>query len=129
MRIVQRPQQRFLLIIAALLSDRTLRQEFLVKLVSILKSRRTHSRRRPDRRGGLLREGNVERSVFAAQKPRGRERFEFLALAEVEPLPDVDKGGHGRVQRPQRARDDRAQVGRGGRLRRSVAGVPLVLVP
>ena len=129
MRVVQRPQQRVLLIIAARLSDRTLGQEFPVKLVPILEPRRTHPRRRPDRRGGLFREWNVERPVFAAQKTRGRERLKFLTLAEVEPLADVDEGGHRRVQGTQRARDDRAQVGRGGRLRRSVAGVPLILVP
>src|SRR5580765_4935147 len=94
MRVVQRPQQGFLLIIAARLSDGTLRQEFFVKLVPILKSRRTHPCRRPDSRRGLLRERDVERPVFAAQKTRSGERLEFLALAEVEPLPDVDEGGH-----------------------------------
>ena len=66
--------------------------------------------------------------MFTPQEPRRRERLEFLAFAQVEALADVDERRHRRILRPQRARDDRANVRRGHGLRRRVTGVPLILM-
>src|SRR6266542_1658185 len=50
------------------------------------------------------------------------------AFAQIEPLADVDEGGHRVGARPQRSRDHGAEVRGGDRLRRRVAGMPMVLV-
>ena len=47
----------------------------------------------------------------------------------LQPLADVDERRDGRVLRPADLGDPRADVRRGHRLRRDVAGVPVVLVP
>ena len=80
-------------------------------------------------RRGVVREGNVERPVLAAEKAGGGERLQLLAFAEIEPLADIDERRHRRVARPERARDERAEVRRGHGLRRHVAGVPVELMP
>ena len=129
MRVVEGTEQRFLLVIAPELAHRTLREQLLVKLVPVFESGWAHSRRRTNRIGGLFRIRNVERTVFTPQEPRGRERLEFLAFAQVEALADVDERRHCLILRPQRARDDRADVRRRHGLRRRVTCVPLVLVP
>ena len=54
--------------------------------------------RRANALGRLVRERNDERAIFAAQKAGGVERLQLLAFAHVEPLADVDEGGHGRVR-------------------------------
>ena len=56
------------------------------------------------------------------------EGLQFLAFPQVEPLANVDKGRHGGVAGPERPGNDRADVGRGDRLRGRVARVPLVLM-
>src|SRR5438132_4076540 len=129
MRVVQRAQERLLLIIAPEFADRVLPEELLVKLVPVLETRRAHSRRRTHGVGGLFGKGNVERPELAAQETGGREGLEFLAFAQVEALADVDEGRHRLIERAERSGDDRTEVRRGGGLRRGVTGVPLVLVP
>src|SRR5688572_13225473 len=99
MSIVERTQQRFFLVIATVFTDRTRGEDFFVKLVPILEAPRRHATRRTNRVRGLLRERNVERAVFAAQKTGGGERLEFLAFAVVEALADIDEGRHRRIER------------------------------
>ena len=64
------------------------------------------------------------------RKPRGVERLERADLARaLDGLADGDEGRDVRVLRAERSRDDRADVRHRHRLRRDVAGVPVVLVP
>ena len=128
MRVVQRADERLLLVIAAVLADGAFLDEFPVKFVAIFKAVRAHALGRADAFGGLLRIGDEERAVFAAEKTGGVKGLEFLAFAEIETLADVNERGHGGVHRPERAGDDGADVRRGDGLRRRVAGVPLVLM-
>ena len=49
--------------------------------------------------------------------------------ADLQVLANRDEGGHRRILRSERPRDDRAEMGHRHRLRRDVAGVPVILVP
>src|SRR5256885_7876581 len=129
MRIVHRAQQRLALIRASMLPDRTGVEQPVVKLVAILESPRRHARWRAHRIRRLAGEWNVEGAILASQEAGRRERLDLFSFADVEALPDVDECGYGRIQRPQRPRDDRADVRRRDSLRRSVSGVPLILMP
>ena len=100
-----------------------------VEFLAILKSRWTHPFRRSDALSGFAGIGNKERAEFAAEKASGVEGFQFFAFAHVKTLADVDKGWDRRIFRAERPRDDRADVGARDRLRRRIAGVPLILVP
>ena len=74
--------------------------------------------------------GEVERAVLAAEEAAGGERLQLLRLADAfEALADVDERRDGGVVRAADLRDPRAEVRAGDRLRRDVAGVPVVLVP
>jgi hypothetical protein len=127
-RIVVRAQQRLALIRAALLADGTLFEEAPIKRVAALEPPACHAARRTDDVGGFIRKRHVERAVLRSEETGRRERFELLAFAQIEPLPDVDEGGHRGIPRPERPRHDGADVrGRHG-LRRRVAGVPLILM-
>src|SRR5438093_4680808 len=128
MRVVERTEQRLLLIIAAELADRTLGEQFPVEYVPVFETGRTHSRRRADCVGRLFGIGNVEWAELAAQETCGGERFEFLTFAQVEALADVDERRHRRVLRSQSSRDDCPDMRRGHGLRRRITGVPLVLM-
>jgi hypothetical protein len=78
---------------------------------AVLEARRAHAAGRGDDVLGGIGEGNVERSVFAAQEPGGGEGLEFLAFADFEALADVDEGGYGGIARAEGAGDDGAEVG------------------
>ena len=114
--------------VAALLSDRAGLQQPAVELVPIGEAIWSHAGGRAHRVGGLFREGHVERAVLAPEEAGGGERLELLALAKVEALADVDERRHRWIHRTERARDPRAEVRGRHRLRRHVAGVPIVLV-
>ena len=73
--------------------------------------------------------GMLNGPIFAPEEAGGVKCLEFLAFADVEALADVDEGRHGRIARTQRAGDDRTEMRRGDRLRRGIAGVPLILMP
>jgi hypothetical protein len=66
--------------------------------------------------------------MFAAEKTGGVEGFEFFAFAKVEALADIDERGNCGISGAERAGDDGANVRRSDGLRRSVTGVPLILV-
>ncbi len=67
--------------------------------------------------------------MFTAEKTGRSEGFQFLALAQIKSLADVNERGHRRIiARAEGARDDRADMGRGHGLRRSIAGVPMILM-
>src|SRR5205814_2047717 len=129
MRIVHRAQQRLALIRASMLPDRTGVEQPVVKLVAILESPRRHARWRAHRIRRLAGEWNVEGAILASEKAGRRERLDLFSFADIEALPDVDERGDGGVQGPQCARDDRANMRRRHRLRRSISGVPLILMP
>jgi len=60
----------------------------------------------------------------------GGEGFDLFVFADAfEPLADVDEGRHHGIARPQDPCDPCAEVRAGDRLRRNVAGVPVVLMP
>src|SRR5690349_4516163 len=103
--------------------------ESFIKLVTILEARWTHPGRRPDTFHCLVRLGNHEWAELATQEARVMEGFQFFALADIEPLADINKGWHGGVIRAQCARDDSANVGCGHRLGGRVTGMPLGLMP
>ena len=127
--IVQRAQQRIFLVAAAVLADRAGGQQLLVEPLAALEPAGRHAARRAHALGRLVRERDVEGPILAAQEAGGVEGLELLAFAHVEALADVDERRHGRVQRAERAGDDGAQVRRRDRLRRRIAGMPLILVP
>ena len=80
--------------------------------------------------GGLFRERQVHRAVFAAEETGGGEGLELFAFADAfEALADVDEGRHDRITRTEHAGHPGADVRAGDRLRRDVAGVPMELVP
>ena len=128
MRAVERAQERFFLVVAAGEANGTLVHQFFVSLVAVGKARLTHAGRRANGIQRLIRVGDVKRPILAAEEAGRVERFQLLALADVEPLADVDERRHRRVARAKRAGDHRADVRGGDGLRRRVAGVPLVLV-
>src|SRR5690606_13748383 len=104
-RVVVRAQERLALVRAAVSADGARVEQAPVEAIAVLEARGGHAAGRPYGTGGLVRVRDVERPVLAAQEPRGCERLQLLALADVEPLPDVDEGGYRRVPRPQRPRD------------------------
>src|ERR1039458_730239 len=128
MRVVERAQEGFLLVIAAKLANRALRQQLAVKGFAPLESGRAHSRRRGEALPRLLGICDDEWSMLAAKKTSGVECLQFLPLSQIKPLPNVDESRHGGVSGAEGPCDHRADVGRGNRLGRSVAGVPLVLM-
>ena len=71
-RVIQRAQERFLLIVAAQLRDRAARQELPVKAVPIFEARGAHPPG-ANRFGSLVRIGNIERAIFAAEETGGGE--------------------------------------------------------
>ena len=110
-------------------ADRAGLQQLLVERIAVLEPPGRHPRRRADGVDRRLREGDVERAIFAAEEAGGGERFQFLPFTQIKPLADVDERRHRVVEGPQRLGDHRADV-RGRRaLRRSVTGVPLILMP
>ena len=68
--------------------------------------------------------------MFGAEKTRGVKRLERADLARaLDGLPDGDEGRDVRVPGTEGSRDDGADVRHRHRLRRDIAGVPVVLVP
>src|SRR5437867_12879415 len=110
MSVVHRAQQRLALIITAMAHHGTCGQEFAKKLIAVLETGRGHAAGWTHAVGRLVRERDVERSIFAAEKPSGGESLQFLAFAVVEALADIDECGHGRIEWSERARDDGAQM-------------------
>ena len=68
--------------------------------------------------------------MLGAEKARRVKRLQRADLARaLDRLADGDERRHVRVPRPERPRDHGADVRHRHRLRRDVAGVPVVLVP
>lgn len=116
------------MVIAAVLTDWALADEFSIERVATFEARGTHAFGWPDTFCGVFRIGNDERTVFAAEKTGSVKGFEFFAFAEIKSLADVDERRDGRISGAKRARDHRAKVRRGDSLGRGIAGVPLILM-
>ena len=121
-------EQRFLLILAAVLADRARLEQLAEQHIAPLEAPGRHASRRAHHVRRFVRIGHAERTVLAAEEAGGGERLQLFAFADVETLADVDERRYRRIARAERPRDDRAQVRRRDRLRRRVAGVPLVLM-
>ena len=68
--------------------------------------------------------------MFGAEKTRGVKRLERADLSRaLDGLPDGDEGRDVRVPRAEGSRDDGADVRHRHRLRRDIAGVPVILMP
>src|SRR5260370_25219514 len=128
MSIVERAQQGFLLVIAAQLTDGALRDEPFVKVAPALKSGWAHACGRANGFHGFFRIGDDERPVFATQKTCGVKGLQFLPLAQIESLADIDEGGNRGFLWAKCSGYDRADMGRGDGLWRRLACVPLVLM-
>src|SRR5437899_1022564 len=128
MRVVERADERFALVIAPSDHERAFGYQLAQKFVAILKPAGSHPPWRAHSVSRLLGKWNDERPEFAPQKPGRMKRLEFLAFAIVKALADVDERRDRGIERPERAGDHRAEMRRGDRLRRGVAGVPLILV-
>ncbi len=110
--------------------DRLLLQQLLEEGPATAEARLAQLFRRAHRRGGILGVDDQERPVLGAEEPRGVERLERADLARpLDCLADRDERRHIRVLRAQRLRNHRADVRHRHRLRRDVAGVPVVLMP
>ena len=89
-----------------------------------------HPLRRPDGQRRLLGVGEVHRPKLAAEKSGCREGLQFLILAHsLQPLADVDEGRHHLLPGAEHPAHPGADVRAGNRLRRHIAGVPVVLMP
>ena len=110
--------------------DRLLREQLLEQLAPAAEPLRAELLRRAHGRGRVLRIDDQERPVFGAEEAGGVKRLERGDLAgALDGLPDGDEGRHVRVLGAERPRDDRAEVRHRHRLRRDVAGVPVILMP
>ena len=110
--------------------DRLLREELLEQLTPAREPGLAELLRRTDGRGGILRIDDQERAVIGAEEPRRVERLERGDLAGAfDRLSDGDERRHVGIARAERARDHRPDVRHRHRLRRDVAGVPVILVP
>ena len=129
MGVVERAQQRFLLIPAAQLTHRGCLHQPTIKTVPILEAGRAHPLRRRHHILGGVGERHVERTELTAQESGRSEGLEFLALADIQTLTNIDEGRHCGVLRPQCARHHTSDVRAGDRLRRGVSRVPVELMP
>src|SRR5688572_1820064 len=129
MRVIHCAYERFLLELAACLSDRRRRQELFVEFVAILEPSRRHSLGRTHCSSGVLWVWDVEGPGFAAQKTRGGERLQLFAFPKIEALTNVDEGWDCRIEGSECARDECTEMRAVHTLRRRVARVPLELVP
>src|SRR5690349_21735371 len=125
MRFVHRSHQRFFLVVTTEFSDRTLREQFAIKVVTILETRWAHSRWRTDALDRLFGIRNYEWAKFAPVKASGMKCLQLLTFPHIEALSDVDKSGNRRIERPECPRKNCAKVGRSHGLRRRITGVPL----
>ena len=103
--------------------------ELLEVLVAIGKPARLHPLRRPDGERRLLGEGEIHRAELASEEAGGGEGLDLFVFADpFQTLADVDKRRHGGIARSEDACHPGADVGAGDRLRRDVAGVPVILM-
>ena len=102
MGIIHRAHERFLLIAAAMIPDRTCGQQLLIERVAAFKAFGRHAGRGAHGICRRLRKWDVERAILASQKPGGGECLQLFALGVVIALADVDERRHGIVQRPAR---------------------------
>ena len=129
MGVFQAPQHRLLVVVARELAARCRGDELLEVLVAIGKPARFHPLRRPDGERRLLGEGEIHRAKLAPEEAGRGEGLDLLVLADpFQTLADVDKRRHGGIARPEDARHPGADVRAGDRLRRHVAGVPVILM-
>ena len=127
--VFQAPQHRLLVVVARELPSGVRGDELLEVLVAIGKPARLHPLRRPDGKRRFLGEGEIHRAELAPEEAGGGEGLDLFVLADpLEPLTDVDKCRHGGIARPEDACHPGADVGAGDRLRRDVAGVPVILM-
>src|SRR5216684_2125611 len=108
MRVVERANERFALVITPGTRDGAFGYQLAQKFVAILEAAGSHPARRAHRVSRLFGKGDDERPEFAPQEPGSVKGLEFLAFAIVKALADVDEGGHRWIERPERAGDDRA---------------------
>ena len=127
-RILQRPSQRFLLIVAAELSDRAGIGDLLIRFEPRLKPFHAHPLRRADGVHRLFGIRQQKRSEFAPQKSGRVKRLQLFAFARVKSLPNINERRHRRIAGAERPSNHGPDVRRGDCLRRSVAGVPVILM-
>src|SRR5437762_2302390 len=98
MRVFHRVDERFFLVGAAVLADGGGFEEFFVMGVATFEALRRGAGWWADGVDRLLREGEIERSIFAAQEAGGGESLELLAFADIEALADIDERWDGRIE-------------------------------
>src|SRR5947199_22442 len=81
-------------VVAAVLADGAGVEQAAVEFVAILKAIGRHAGGRAHGRRSVLREGDIERAVLAPEEPRGGERLQLLAFAEIQALADIDERRH-----------------------------------
>ena len=129
MGVVERAQQRFLLVPTAQLTHRGCLHQPTIETVPVLKAGRAHSLRRRHHILGGVGERHVERTELTAQETSRSEGLEFLAFADIQTLTNIDEGRHCGVLGPQCARHHGSDMRAGHRLRRGVSRVPVELMP
>src|SRR5438105_960462 len=119
-----------MMIIAGQFADGAAAQEFAITLPARLKTFARHAARRPNGIDGVLRIRDVEGAELRAEETARRERFELLRFAHAfEPLPDVDEGRNSGIVGAAHSGNPRADMRTGNRLRRNIAGMPVILMP
>src|SRR5690349_7934920 len=117
MCIVQRAQQRLLLIVAAVLANGTLLHQLAIELVTVLETCRTHSGWWANAFNRLLRIGNNEWAVLAAKEASGVKRLQFFSFTQIKTLADIDECRDGGIQWSECAGDEGTNMRCGDRLR------------
>ncbi len=125
----QRFEQRLALKIARA-GDGAFFDQLFVRLEAAAEPLLAHAGRRTHGEHRLLGIGHTKRAVLGAEAAPRLKSLEFFRLAvAVVTLADVDEGRERRVLRTLRLGNPGADVRGGHRLRRLIAGVPVVLVP
>jgi hypothetical protein len=103
--------------------------EFAEKAVAIGETVRVHALRRLHGLRGFFGKGQVHGAELAAEESGGGEGLQLLAFAHAfKTLADVDEGGHHLVARAEHLGHPGADMRTGDRLRRHIAGVPVILM-
>ena len=110
MGVLDRPQHRFLVIVAGQLAQRALLDQFLVTCCRFSNRSGVIPFGGRTDRGRIRRIGQVERPELGAEEAAGGEGLQFFRLADpFEPLADVDERRNRRVLRAQNAGDPRSR--------------------
>ncbi len=127
-RLLHGSDQRFPLVITAMSAQGTIVHQLLVETVPAFEPLDIHAGRREhtfQADGGIR---DHKGSVFAAQESGRMEGLQLLPLTDREPLPNVNESRDHRVHRPLLLCDPCANMRREYRLRRLVAGMPVILM-